>query len=162
NLTIGDILTQKVPGANILGQGMVGTAQTIRFRSLGSLTQTNEPIVIVDGIRVTTAATQPGNGVGGSQTSLLNTFTPEEIETIEVLPGPAATSVYGTNAANGVILITTKRGRVSDAKWQWTTEQGRIKDDNDYPASYAIWGHAPNSPAAIRCLLPTMSATTCV
>src|SRR5262245_49706759 len=42
------------------------------------------------------------------------------------------------------------------------TEQGRINDNNDYPSSYAIWGHAPNSSTQIRCLLPTMSATTCV
>jgi TonB-linked SusC/RagA family outer membrane protein len=162
NLTINDLLVQKAPSLNVLGQGMVGTAASIRIRGNTSLTQTNEPVIIVDGARINASASTPGSGVGGSQTSLLNSFTPEEIESIEVLPGPAAASVYGTNSSNGVILITTKKGRVSDAKWTWTAEQGRITDDNDYPSSYAIWGHASGTPGAVRCLLPTMSATTCV
>jgi TonB-dependent SusC/RagA subfamily outer membrane receptor len=162
NLTINDLLVQKSPSLNVLGQGMVGTGASIRIRNYTSLTQTNDPVIIVDGTRIAAGGSTPGQGVGGSQTSLLNSFTPEEIESIEVLPGPAATSVYGTNAANGVVLITTKKGRVSDAKWQWTAEQGRISDDNDYPSSYAIWGHTPGTPGSVRCLLPTMSATTCV
>jgi TonB-linked SusC/RagA family outer membrane protein len=161
NLTINDLLVQKAPSLNVLGQGMVGTAASIRIRNYTSLTQANDPVIIVDGARIAATGSTPGNGVGGSQTSLLNSFTPEEIETIEVLPGPAATSVYGTNAANGVVLITTKKGRVSDARWTWTAEQGRITDDNDYPSSYAIWGRGPGSSTAIRCLLPTMGAGTC-
>ena len=97
-----------------------------------------------------------------TQTGLLNSFTPEDIESIEVVKGPSASTMYGTNAANGVILITTKKGHIGGARWTWMTEQGKIADNNDYPSSYAIWGHAPNSSTQIRCLLPTMGATTCV
>ena len=93
---------------------------------------------------------------------MLSSFSPDEIESIEIVKGPAASSVYGTNAANGVILVTTRKGRVGDSHWTWTAEQGRIQDRNDYPSSYAIWGHAPSSSAQIRCLLPTMSASTCI
>jgi TonB-linked SusC/RagA family outer membrane protein len=161
-LSVGDLLVQKAPSVNVLGQGSVGAGAAIRIRGLNSVSLTNEPIVLVDGIRVATDALNPGNGVGGTQTGLLNSFTPEEIESIEIIKGPSASTMYGTNSANGVILISTKRGHIGGARWTWMTEQGKIKDNNDYPSSYAIWGHAPNATAQIRCLLPTMSATTCI
>jgi TonB-dependent SusC/RagA subfamily outer membrane receptor len=162
SLAISDVLVQRVPSVNVLGQGMVGAAASIRLRGLTSLSLTNEPIVLVDGVRMAADVLVPGSGVGGTKTSLLNSFTPDDVESIEILKGPAAASSYGTNAANGVIVITTKKGRVGSARWTWTGEQGRITDENDYPAAYAIWGHAPNSTTPIRCLLPTMSAATCV
>jgi TonB-linked SusC/RagA family outer membrane protein len=162
SLTVGDLLVQRVPGVNVLGQGMVGTAASIRIRGLSSLSLSNEPIIIVDGVRVAADVLTPGAGVGGTQTSLLNSVTPEDIETIEIIKGPAASTIYGTNAANGVIVISTKKGRAARARWTWTTEQGRIRDDNDYPGAYAIWGHAPNSTTPIRCTLATMGPATCL
>jgi TonB-linked SusC/RagA family outer membrane protein len=162
SLTVGDLLVQRVPGVNVLGQGMVGTAASVRIRGLSSLALSNEPMIVVDGVRVMADPLTPGAGVGGTQTSLLNSFTPEDIETLEIIKGPAASTIYGTNAANGVILISTKKGRAARARWTWTAEQGRIQDENKYPAAYAIWGHAPGSSTPIRCMLATMGATSCV
>jgi len=138
-LSVGDLLVQKAPSVNVLGQGSVGAGAAIRIRGLNSVSLTNEPIVLVDGIRVATDALNPGNGVGGTQTGLLNSFSPEEIESIEIIKGPSASTMYGTNSANGVILISTKRGHIGGARWTWMTEQGKISDNNDYPSSYAIW-----------------------
>ena len=61
---------------------------------------------------------------------------PEDIETIEVLKGPAAAAQYGTAAANGVIQVTTKRGRSGKPSWTTYLEGGNIKDVTDYPANF--------------------------
>ncbi|MGH9888101.1 MAG: TonB-dependent receptor domain-containing protein, partial [bacterium] len=69
--------------------------------------------------------------------------------------------LYGTDAANGVIVITTKKGRAGNARWTWTAEEGVVSDRNDYGAQYAIWGHSPTAPnTQIRCWLQTMDFQT--
>ena len=67
-LSVGDLLVQKAPSVNVLGQGGVGAGSAIRIRGLNSVSLTNEPIVLVDGIRVASDALNPGSGVGGTQT----------------------------------------------------------------------------------------------
>ena len=58
----------------------------------------------------------------------MNDLNPDDIENIEIVKGPSAATLYGTAAANGVVLITTKKGRAGSAKWSFFTEQGSIKD----------------------------------
>src|SRR5262249_8736476 len=94
--------------------------------------------------------------------SYLNTMSPEEIEDIEIVKGPSAATLYGTQAANGVVVITTKKGKAGASRWTWFAEGGSVQDRNTYPATYALWGHAPGSTKPIRCQLATMSATTCI
>ncbi|HVZ77219.1 MAG TPA: TonB-dependent receptor, partial [Gemmatimonadaceae bacterium] len=67
-----------------------------------------------------------------------------EIESIEVLKGPAASALYGTAAANGVIQITTKRGRAGAAQWRFFGQYGQMNDPTKYPANYYNIGTAPN------------------
>ena len=84
---------------------------------------------------------------------------PEEIEDIEIVKGPSAATLYGTDAANGVIVITTKKGRAGTTRWTWYGEQGTVEDKNKYPSSYALWGHSPTNPTAanpVRCNLVTV------
>ena len=74
----------------------------------------NDPLIIVDGIRVNNASNGGASfniGVGGQQINRLDDFNPEEVENIDIIKGPAAAALYGTAAANGVIQITTKKGR---------------------------------------------------
>src|SRR5207245_1073937 len=85
-----------------------------------------------------------------------------EIEDIEIVKGPSAATLYGTQAANGVIVITTKKGRAGASRWNWFTEGGLVQDRNTYPATYALWGHAPSSTKPIRCQIATMTPTTCI
>jgi TonB-linked SusC/RagA family outer membrane protein len=160
---VGDLLTGRAPGVSVLGQGATGSAPTIRIRGLNSLSLSNAPIVFVDGVRAFSSTFDaPSNG--GTSFGFLNNFTPEEIEDIEIVKGPSAATLYGTDAANGVIVITTKKGRAGAAQWSWTAEEGVVSDRNDYGSQYAIWGHAPDDPSTPkRCWLQTMDyQTPCV
>ena len=78
-------------------------------------------------------------GTPKHQTPLFN----DEIEHIEIVKGPSAATLYGTDAANGVIVVTTKRGQVGSSRWSYSAELGRQQDVNDYPDMYGIVGHAP-------------------
>ena len=57
------------------------------------------------------------------------------------MKGPSAATLYGTDAANGVIVITTKKGRAGATRWTWYGEGGGVSDRNTYPTTYALWGH---------------------
>lgn len=102
--------------------GYTGEGARIRIRGSASLSQVNEPIVYVDGIRVDRSAVQNFNGQGNP--SRLDDIPPESIESIEILKGAAAATLYGTEASNGVIQIFTKRGTAGAPKFtlqgDWT------------------------------------------
>jgi TonB-linked SusC/RagA family outer membrane protein len=160
--SIGELLTARAPGVMVLNGNMSGGAQTIRIRGLNSLSRSNAPIFVVDGIRIDGGT--GGMGTGGTNSSRLNDLSPEEIENIELVKGPSATTLYGTDAANGVVLITTKKGKSGRAKWSWSSEAGTIQDNNEYPQTYALWGRKPGRAAgdtAFRCTLVTVASAAC-
>lgn len=134
-----DVLTGRTAGVTLQGtSGTAGTGQRIRIRGANSLSLSNEPLVYVDGVQVSNGNTI-ANGVGGQAVSRLNDIAAEDIESIEVLKGPAATAVYGTAAANGVLLISTKRGRSGTPRWSVYGERGTQEDVTKYPANYAAY-----------------------
>lgn len=156
-----DLLVGQVPSVGVLPGSMTGTAGTIRLRGLNSMSLSNAPIWIVDGVRFNASAV--GVSTGGQSTTLLNSLNPEEIESLEIVKGPAAATLYGTGAANGVIVVTTKRGRADETRWSWYTEQGRVEDKGQYPDSYMIWGHTAAAPTTQRrCELVQLAANTCI
>jgi len=156
-----DLLVAKAAGVTVLQGAMTQSAPTIRVRGLNSMSLNNAPIFVIDGIRMNSGSIN-GN-VGGTNTSFLNDISPEEIEDIEIVKGPSAATLYGTDAANGVVVITTKKGRAGNTRWTWSVEGGNIKDDNKYPSSYAVWGHAPATPTTVaRCNLISIAAATCI
>ena len=105
------LIAGREPGVVALpSSGYTGEGARIRIRGSASLTQLNEPIVYVDGIRVDRSAVQNFNGQGNP--SRLDDIPPESIERIEILKGAAAATLYGTEASNGVIQIFTKKGQV--------------------------------------------------
>ena len=105
------LIAGREPGVIALpSSGYTGEGARIRIRGSASLTQLNEPIVYVDGIRVDRSAVQSFNGQGSP--SRLDDIPPESIERIEILKGAAAATLYGTEASNGVIQIFTKRGQI--------------------------------------------------
>jgi TonB-linked SusC/RagA family outer membrane protein len=157
---IGDLLIAKAPGVFLNMNNVAGGAPVIHVRGLNSLALTNNPIVVIDGIRFNSS---PISGsVGGTNISYMNSLDPEEIQDIEIVKGPSAATLYGTDASNGVIVITTKKGRAGNTKWTWFAEGGAVDDRNTYPATYALWGHNPTTGKITRCELALMSATTCV
>src|SRR5262249_16549800 len=72
--------------------------------------------------------------------SFFDDIKPEEIASIEIVKGPSAATLYGTQAANGVIRITTRRGTAGAPRWTLFSEQGMVHDPNDYPAVYFSQG----------------------
>jgi TonB-linked SusC/RagA family outer membrane protein len=110
---IQDLLSVNVPGVRVIrASGAIGTGGTTRIRGSGSLSLSNEPLVYVDGVRVNNQAAVQSLGFGGQESpSRVNDLNPEEIESIEVLKGPSAATIFGTEASNGVIQIITKRGK---------------------------------------------------
>lgn len=112
--------------AVIAGSGQVGTGSRVRIRGATSLSLTADPLIYVDGVRVDNAqATGPlSQGFGSRSVSRWNDFNPEDIESIEVIKGPAAATLYGTEAANGVIQIITKRGSTGAPTWTASARTG--------------------------------------
>src|SRR5438094_654028 len=137
---LADLLNARAPGVQVLPSGgTTGTGSRIRIRGSSSLSLTNEPIIVVDGIRVengATGQTATSIGVGGQTPSRLNDISPEDIESIEIVKGPSAAALYGTDAANGVIQIRTKRGRPGPTKWNGYVEGGVLNDITAWPANY--------------------------
>jgi len=159
---IADLLTARAPGVQVTPGTITGTQSRIRIRGTNSLSLNNDPIYIIDGISMNSSSGSSSIGVGGALPSRIGDIDPEQIETIEVVKGPSAATLYGTDAANGVIVITTKRGRVGKAKWNAYVERGRLTDKNEYPTAYTLVGKTPGSTTQRQCTLAQVSATTCV
>ena len=130
-----DVLTARAAGVQLQGAaGTVGTSQRIRIRGANSISLSNDPLMFIDGIQV--SQSRGGFGVGGQDYSRMNDLNPEDISNIEVLKGPAASALYGTAAANGVILVTTKRGHAGAAQWRAYAEHGYNEDKSPYQSNF--------------------------
>lgn len=103
-------------GVSISGSsGQPGSNQTIRIRGMGSFNASKEPLFVIDGVPVTSGSMSAGGTASASymnnaKTNIMSTLNPSDIENITVIKDAAAASLYGSRAANGVILITTKKG----------------------------------------------------
>jgi TonB-linked SusC/RagA family outer membrane protein len=118
-----ELLAGRAPGANVqLGSGIVGIGGPVRIRGTSTLSLAGDPLIYVDGVRVDNAS-QVGPPQH-SRASRLNDFNPEDIESIEIIKGPAAATLYGTEASNGVIQIITKKGRLGETRIDLTFRQG--------------------------------------
>jgi TonB-dependent starch-binding outer membrane protein SusC len=135
--TLSDLLNARAPGVEVLSSGgTTGSGTRVRIRGSNSVTLSNEPVLIVNGIRVENGASSASVGVGGQVPSRLNDFNPEDLESVQIVGGPSASVLYGTDAANGVIQLQTKRGRPGATRWEFSTEGGFINDVGTYPANY--------------------------
>ncbi len=177
---IADVLVGKAPGVMVFSGTQTGAGVRVRVRGTSSLSLTNNPIYVIDGVRVEGATgSLPNSGagtgslttsisVGGTTPSRAGDLNPEEIESIEIVRGPSASTLYGTDAANGVIVITTKKGVAGRTQWTYYTEQGALRDYNNYPT--AFWGWRTGTTAAttstrsntVQCFLSQVAAGTCV
>ena len=110
------LISGKLAGVSVTsGSGAPGEGQAIRIRGLGSLSLTNSPLIVVDGVPLN------DGGVGGSRNAL-NSINPSDIESMTVLKDASATAIYGSRGANGVILISTFKGKDSDFKYNFTSK----------------------------------------
>jgi TonB-linked SusC/RagA family outer membrane protein len=150
--TVEALLNGRAPGVTVIQtSGQVGAGAQVRIRGIGTFSLSSTPLVYVDGVRVDNALT---NGV-----ARMNDFDPEQIESIEVLKGPAAATLYGTEAARGVINIITKRGASGGTRYTFTIKQGNAWFDDSQnripvnywynPADSTVWStHLPTTEAA--------------
>ncbi|UCG76206.1 MAG: SusC/RagA family TonB-linked outer membrane protein, partial [Gemmatimonadota bacterium] len=114
-VNVNQMLDGRVAGVRVVPTtGEPGAGQQIRIRGSNSLGASSEPLYVIDGVPISNVQTEAdGFGIGGTASlarSPLNMINPSDIETITVLKDAAAASVYGSRGANGVVLITTKKG----------------------------------------------------
>jgi TonB-linked SusC/RagA family outer membrane protein len=125
--SVQDLIRGRAPGVVITPPtGMIGGGSQIRIRGISSLSLSTRPLLFVDGIRVDNGGnTGPGvQGLGNAVVSRINDINPDDIESIEIIKGPAAATLYGTEASNGVIQIITKRGAAGRSDFNMTVRQG--------------------------------------
>ncbi|WP_321309065.1 TonB-dependent receptor [Marinifilum fragile] len=123
-----DLIVGKVAGVQIVSDGGApGSASTIRIRGGSSMSASNDPLIVIDGIPLDNRAID-------GMSNVLSSLNPNDIETFTVLKDASATAIYGSRASNGVILITTKKGKAGqdiqvtyDAKFSF----GKIKETID-------------------------------
>ena len=122
---------------SVAASGAPGANQQIRIRGISSITASNAPLWIIDGVPALS------NDLSRQTTTanILSTLNPNDIESISVLKDAASTSIYGNRAANGVILVTTKKGRAGKTKFRFDMEMGQsdvaYQNDNYLPLNAA-------------------------
>ena len=133
-----EMLQGRTPGLTLLSSGGgAGDGAQIRLRGSGSLNAGFEPVVYIDGVKI-----ESGNqgGMCGSVThctSALESINPNDIESVEIIKGPAASTLYGAEAAAGVIQIITKKGRAgSGVQWSGSIDGGTSDWAVDRPVTY--------------------------
>ncbi|HTE46043.1 MAG TPA: SusC/RagA family TonB-linked outer membrane protein [Gemmatimonadaceae bacterium] len=132
---ISSLLKGRAPGVAVLERsGRLGSGPTIEIRGRSSIGLENSPLIYIDGIRVNNATASgpvgvPG-GLGGQGSAFagrLNDIQPDDIESIQIIKGPAAATIYGTEAANGVVQIITKKGAAaSRTEFAFQIQEGSL------------------------------------
>ncbi|WP_343704201.1 TonB-dependent receptor [Chitinophaga sp.] len=114
NTTIDQAIQGRAAGVYVTqNSGQPGGGLSVVIRGVNTLSGTNEPLYVIDGVQIQPATVSYGNT---SSVNPLAGINPSDIESVEILQGPSATAVYGSRATNGVVLVTTKRGKAGQLK----------------------------------------------
>lgn len=144
----------QVPGVLVTrGGGDPGAASRIRIRGLGSISQSNDPVMIIDGTWIDASVSRP---------SRFDELDPASIETIEIIRGPSAATLYGQDAANGVIVVTTKKGKVGPTRWNFSYNRDWGQTYGTLPLVYAGVGTSPQLADPMWCPIFNVLSYTCV
>jgi TonB-linked SusC/RagA family outer membrane protein len=163
--TINELLQGRTAGVQVIqGTGQTGASSSIRIRGASSLSLTNEPLIVVDGIRFDNSPAS--SNFTSIRVNRLTTFNPDEIEAIDVIKGPSAAALYGTAAANGVIVIKTKRGTIGGTRWTFFGEGGAVSQEAEYTPNFTSWGTNLNASGArvggpVQCKVFQAAARSC-
>ncbi len=132
--TVDQLLSGRAAGVQVIQNGTPGAGVSVRIRGGSSLRGNNEPLYVVDGVIISSAgedaasADKGGNSAQESQNGL-NGINPRDIESMEILKDASATAIYGSRGANGVVLITTKKGKKGKARINaYTTSSVSVVD----------------------------------
>ncbi len=158
-LNVNELLYARTPGVSLtVASGASGANTRIDIRGQASISLSNNPLVFVDGVRITSGARGTvGNGVGGQTLNALNDINPEDIESIEIVKGPAAATLYGSDASAGVIQVLTKKGRTGVRRFsqRLTTEYDNIDPNFTPDDNYGICNTAALIAATSKNILCT-------
>ncbi len=155
-----DLLQARVTGVVVSNtSGLVGAPSKVRVRGLNSIDLNNDPVIIMDGVRLASQTTENANQTNNGSVQMLqgnrNNYSmvreqrapsrfddidPSIIESIDVLRGPSAASLYGTDAANGVIVIKTKRGTASAWRSTISADHQYSEPQGKFPETWFGWG----------------------
>jgi TonB-linked SusC/RagA family outer membrane protein len=178
---LSDLLKGRAAGVTVSPMsGTVGTGSRIRIRGLSSMLTSEDPVVIVDGVRVDAAFTRssfnqtiasnglvltPSQNVASTKytpaSSRLDDIDPENIESLDILKGPAASALYGSDAANGVIVIKTKRGRPGTMRWSLSAQASTSKIRGTFAENYYGWGTQYGVSTVSSCTLIMVATEQC-
>src|SRR5207302_1867156 len=138
---LSDLLTDRVPGMLVVpGSGLTDMGSRIRVRGVQTLVGDRAPVVFVDGMRMDQTEDDfapVSSGVVASGPLRLDDLNPEDIESIEVVEGPASAALYGPGAAAGVLLIHTQRGRPGPPSWEAYAAGGVAAERPSWPANFS-------------------------
>ena len=146
-VSLGQMLATTVPGVRIRNSGgEIGAGQRLKIRGAASLALGSEPIYFVDGIRIDARETAPSaNRQQRTPPSRLNDLPLDDIESIEIIKGPAAATLYGTEAGNGVVHIITKKGTLGAPRFDFQVRTGANflrSPENVFPV---VWARDPTT-----------------
>jgi TonB-linked SusC/RagA family outer membrane protein len=123
--TVEQMLQGQIPGVQIItNSGDPGSGVTVRIRGNTSVSGRSEPLYIVDGVPYLSHGSEAGDAISNRKRSPIADINPNDIEKIDVLKDASATAIYGSRAANGVVIITTKRGRKGRTRVNFTASAG--------------------------------------
>lgn len=144
DLNIVNGLAGKVAGLQVTTTGQPGSSSRVIIRGENSMTQNNQPLWVIDGVPINN---DMGDGRGdnldyGNGAADIN---PDDIESIEILQGPNAAALYGSRAANGAVLITTKKGKIGDRTLGIAVNQNTVFNTiSEFPAYQNVYGEGGN------------------
>jgi TonB-dependent starch-binding outer membrane protein SusC len=117
NATVESLISGRISGVSVISGGAPGAKADIRIRGGSSLNASNDPLIVIDGLPLT-------NATPGGSTSILSSIDPNDIESFTILKDASASAIYGSRAANGVIVITTKKGSNGKVKVSFNSQTG--------------------------------------
>ncbi len=159
--SVNELLQSRLAGVSVnTASGSVGSSRSIRIRGASSINLSNQPLIFIDGIRVSEA--QNSLNVGGQISDRLNDINPDDIESIEVVKGPAAATLYGADASAGVIQIITKKGKLGSNSFQQNIRFDFSTIDQNWtpPDNFALCTATGNASVATTSLNPLCRGQT--
>jgi TonB-dependent starch-binding outer membrane protein SusC len=164
---LSDALSGRAPGVQIQQfSGTTGGGSQISIRGANSISLSNAPLLIIDGVRADNAESSGDASLntGGQGPSRFDDIDPNDIETIEVVKGPAGAALYGAAGANGVIYVTTKHGVAGHTRWSTHAEYGSLRNYTTFNPNYDImgnYGSASQPSVGQGCTLDFQAAGIC-
>jgi len=171
--SVSELLQSRIPGLQVISSngGIAGGPVALRLRGQTSISLNSEPVIVIDGVRYRSNSYVQQNGMaqpdvqgGGLPPSPINDLNVNDIESVDVVKGPSASTLYGPEASNGVIVITTKHAKSAKTTWSWYAHPvlNTVPVQQRLPQKgYQVWGHDSDGQPVDWCSLLNEAAHVC-